>query len=138
VLSACQTGVGKYVPGEGVVGFSQSFLLAGSQSALLSLWKVDDTATALLMVKFYELLLDESTKQSEFRTAVALHGAKQWLRTLTAAEVNQLISKHGQVDRGVKTKRDAPVEVLNTQDGMVHPFEDPYYWAGFILTGSPR
>src|SRR5262249_45668812 len=42
VLSACQTGVGRYVAGEGYVGFSQAFILAGAQSLVLSLWRVDD------------------------------------------------------------------------------------------------
>ena len=56
-LSACQTALGKYENGEGFVGFAQALILAGSRSVCLSLWKVDDTATALLMNRFYENLL---------------------------------------------------------------------------------
>src|SRR5262249_42924013 len=52
-LSACQTALGKYDMSEGFLGFSQALLLAGSRSVCLSLWKVDDTATALLMQRFY-------------------------------------------------------------------------------------
>src|SRR5262249_13333517 len=51
-LSACQTGLGKYGGGEGYLGFAQALFLAGARSLLLSLWKVDDTATALLMTRF--------------------------------------------------------------------------------------
>jgi serine/threonine protein kinase/CHAT domain-containing protein/tetratricopeptide (TPR) repeat protein len=138
VLSACQTGVGKYVPGEGVVGFSQSFLLAGSHSVLLSLWKVDDTATSLLMMKFYELMLDQAADQDEFRSARALLEAKQWLQNLTAAEIGQVMVDALGVERGVKTRRDAPLEPQTEKDSAIRPFNDPYYWAGFILTGSPR
>jgi hypothetical protein len=56
-LSACQSALGKYEKGEGFVGFAQALLLAGSRSVCMSLWKVDDTATALLMERFYQDLL---------------------------------------------------------------------------------
>src|SRR5262249_38992959 len=58
-LSACQSGLGKYEYGEGFVGFAQALVLAGSRSVCLSLWKVDDTATALLMQRFYANLLGQ-------------------------------------------------------------------------------
>ena len=54
VLSACETGLGQDTGGDGLMGFSQALLLKGARSLLLSLWPVDDTATALLMVRFYE------------------------------------------------------------------------------------
>jgi hypothetical protein len=56
-LSACETALGKYELGEGFVGFPQALLLAGSRSVCVSLWNVNDTATALLMTRFYENLL---------------------------------------------------------------------------------
>jgi CHAT domain-containing protein len=52
-LSACQTGLGEAVSGEGVVGLARAFLYAGSRSVLVSLWKVDDESTAMLMGRFY-------------------------------------------------------------------------------------
>ena len=58
-LSACQSGLGKYERGEGYVGFAQALLLAGARSVCLSLWKVDDGATALLMGRFYQNLLGQ-------------------------------------------------------------------------------
>src|SRR5262249_44790613 len=45
-LSACRTAMGKRSGGEGPIGFAQSLFLAGSQSLVLSLWKVEDEATA--------------------------------------------------------------------------------------------
>lgn len=59
VLSACQTALGKDISGEGFVGISHAFMSAGSKSVLASLWKVDDRATAVLMHKFYESMLQE-------------------------------------------------------------------------------
>jgi CHAT domain-containing protein len=56
-LSACESGLGRQGGGDGLLGFAQSFLLAGSRSVCLSLWQVDDTATALLMDRFYRNLL---------------------------------------------------------------------------------
>lgn len=55
MLSACETGRGKPYSAEGVFGFTQAFMLAGTPRVIVSLWKVDDVATRALMVKFYEL-----------------------------------------------------------------------------------
>jgi CHAT domain-containing protein len=53
VLSACQTALGKEVRGEGLIGLSRGFLYAGSNRIVASLWKVDDSATAEFMERFY-------------------------------------------------------------------------------------
>jgi CHAT domain-containing protein len=56
VLSACETGRGKVVRGEGIVGMTRAFMFAGVPRVLVSLWKVDDDATAALMRRFHEEL----------------------------------------------------------------------------------
>jgi CHAT domain-containing protein len=57
-LSACRTGEGELVPGEGVVGLGWAFLRAGASAVVVSLWSVEDTATSELMVAFHRALHD--------------------------------------------------------------------------------
>ncbi|HEX7333910.1 MAG TPA: CHAT domain-containing tetratricopeptide repeat protein [Pyrinomonadaceae bacterium] len=59
VLSACETGLGKDVRGEGLIGLTRGFMYAGASSVVASLWKVDDEATAELMKRFYKNMLEE-------------------------------------------------------------------------------
>lgn len=88
VMSACESGLGE-TSGEGVFGLQRGFKLAGTNSLLMSLWKVNDEATSLLMTAFYRNLMSGQTKQQ------SLLNAQKALR----------------------------------DDG----FEDPEYWAAFIL-----
>ena len=89
VLSACQTGMGD-ITSEGVFGLQRGFKKAGTQSILMSLWKVDDEATQILMTEFYRNYLNGMSKRE------ALLSAQKSVR----------------------------------ED---HHFEDPSYWAAFIL-----
>jgi CHAT domain-containing protein len=59
VLSACQTGLGKQVKGEGLVGLTRGFMYAGSPRVVVSLWSVDDQGTSILMSRFYQLMLEK-------------------------------------------------------------------------------
>jgi CHAT domain-containing protein/Tfp pilus assembly protein PilF len=57
VLSACQTGLGKEIKGEGLIGLTRGFMYAGAPRVVASLWKVDDRATSELMKRFYQGML---------------------------------------------------------------------------------
>jgi CHAT domain-containing protein len=58
VLSACETGLGDIVAGEGVMGLRRAFAVAGARTLVLSLWKVPDLQTRMLMESFYRALLE--------------------------------------------------------------------------------
>jgi CHAT domain-containing protein/predicted negative regulator of RcsB-dependent stress response len=65
VLSACQTGAGKMERAEGVTGLTRAVMYAGTPAVMASLWKVDDTATKELMVKFYKNMLEKNMDKAE-------------------------------------------------------------------------
>lgn len=75
VLSACRTGLGKDVRGEGLIGLTRGFMYAGASSVMASLWKVDDEATAELMKRFYANML-----QGGMPPAAALRAAQNSIR----------------------------------------------------------
>ncbi len=115
VLSACKTALGKEIAGEGVVGLSRAFMLAGSKSVIVSLWSVESNSTAVLMKSFYSHLMKHGRSKEE-----ALRLAKQELKN------QSLISDD--LSRGVKiVGRDK-----KTQTSTAHPF----FWAPFILIGE--
>ncbi len=144
VLSACDTQRGVKV-GDSVMALPWGFFYAGAPTVVASLWKVDDTATALLMTRFYENLLGSYDKPreiggrtfaagSEIPKAAALREAKQWLRSLTADEAYELARQlPDDATRGSIRQRQTRVSSPET----VHPYEHPYYWAAFILIGDP-
>ena len=65
VLSACETGLGKNVSGEGIVGLTRGLMYAGAARVALSLWQVDDKGTSVLMQEFYKQMLQENKTPSE-------------------------------------------------------------------------
>jgi CHAT domain-containing protein len=80
VLSACQTGLGKEIKGEGLVGLTRGFMYAGARRVLVSLWNVNDKATAELMQRFYRRMLrDNQSPAAALRLAqVEMWQQKQW------------------------------------------------------------
>lgn len=68
-LSACRTGLGKLLNGEGIIGLTRAFLYAGADSVVVSLWNVNDIATATLMKSFYKNLQQGLAKDDALRRA---------------------------------------------------------------------
>jgi CHAT domain-containing protein len=78
-LSACRTGLGQLLRGEGMIGLTRAFLYAGSESVMVSLWNVNDIATASLMKAFYKNLKQGLNKDEALRQAKLelIHGRQQ-------------------------------------------------------------
>jgi CHAT domain-containing protein len=81
VISGCESGLGSIKSGEGVYGLKRAIAVAGARSSLLSLWEVDDKATAEFMESFYKKIIKGigraealSNVQSEFRN----HSTAAW------------------------------------------------------------
>ncbi|HVD99028.1 MAG TPA: CHAT domain-containing tetratricopeptide repeat protein [Cytophagaceae bacterium] len=70
VLSACETGKGLVYAGDGVFGLQRAFYQAGADNLLMSLWKVDDTATRDLMIAFYKQMQQKKFPQEAYLTAM--------------------------------------------------------------------
>jgi len=73
VLSACETSLGAYVPGETSLSLASAFTAAGAKSTLTSLWQVDDAATKDLMVRFYQELTEGADRGEALRRALLSH-----------------------------------------------------------------
>jgi len=141
-LSACETALGRDAGGEGFVGFTQALLMSGARSVCLSLWKVDDTATALLMQRFYANLLGRRPGLSgPMPKAEALREAKAWLRGLSRAEVLAVTAElSGGVERGKGAKARPPTELfaaIPASGEQDRPYAPPHFWAAFVLAGDP-
>ena len=143
VLSACQTGLGKDTRGsEGMLGFTQALLQKGARSVLLSRWKVDDAATALLMARFYENLLGsrKETKPLGLRRGV---GGGEGLAAAVEPwpqATKRLAALVDGVPRGERgsIKAALPSRKPEAPKGEDWPFAAPYFWAAFVLLGDPH
>ncbi len=87
-LSGCETGLGKELEGEGILGLARAFQYAGARSVLVSLWAVSDRSTPELMVRFYENLGRGLSKDA------ALRAARVELLDVTLSEGATVDSRH--------------------------------------------
>ena len=115
VLSACNSGLGKYVKGEGMLGLQRSFFYSGTSSVVVSLWSVYDRSTAYLMNEFYREIISSPPEEPSWYTSFMKWAG--WDETIPYGE------KAGSM-------RKAKLKLVN------HPlFNHPVYWAPFIVVG---
>lgn len=123
VLSACQTGLGE-IAGDGVFGLQRGFKKAGANTLLMSLWKVDDNATRLLMTQFYKNLFAGKSKFESLRDA------QKYVRDYEI-EIERTTDKSWEsIARQKENKRKEPV---SKELKRIKKYASPYYWAAFIL-----
>jgi CHAT domain-containing protein len=150
VLSACDTAQG-VKQGDTTMALPLGLFVCGTETVIASLWKVDDQATALLMARFYANWLGKSQSARDIDgmkyepgkpmpKLAALREAKSWLRSLTTADRERLTSAKPEqiaetVSRGGVEPLRGSASSLTSAD---HPYDHPYYWAAFVLMGSPE
>jgi CHAT domain-containing protein len=134
VLSACETLLTS--PGEGhedLTTLPAILGAAGVRRVLGSLWRVDEVATALLISRFYE------ERANGASPVAALRLAQDWLRHLSAPDARDAIKKlasetSDRVQGSACAMLSEPlVGASPTSRESIHPFEDPFYWAGFAM-----
>ncbi len=139
-LSACETGItsNQNLIDE-YVGLVSAFLAKGATYVISTLWTVDERSTALLTIRFYQFLKAGETP------IVALKQAQDWLQEVTYNDLKQwylnLAQEVTELDHQCSAYLQDLAELIQTDsDKMIlgqRPFENPYHWAGFILTGKP-
>ncbi len=131
VLSACQTGLGE-ITGDGVFGLQRGFKKAGAQSLLMSLWKVDDAATQLLMTQFYANLMVGKSKLESLRDAQRFVKEYEIEKEVTVKS-GDAKKVYGAKQKKQSQKDEKVKKEVNKVTIKEKPFQDPKYWAAFIL-----
>ena len=125
VLSACETGLGDLRSWEGIYGLRRALILAGSETQVVSLWKVSDNATSDLMYDYYALLLNNAGRTDALRQV-------------------QLTMLNGKL-KNIRNDKNRGSEIFTTKDKKQNfpfkfnsktPYAHPYYWASFIQSGA--
>lgn len=130
VLSACETGLGTPVQGEGLAGLQSMLHLAGARSIVSSLWQVDDRATQVLMVEFYRNLWQRKQNKAE-----ALRNAQL---AMLRGELNAELRRRSPTAADSRASLGRGLEpVLADQSNEKRPLP-PFYWAAFLLSGDWR
>lgn len=111
-LSACETGLGADMGGEGLIGLTRAFQYAGARSVLASLWAVSDDSTSELMRHFYANLREGMRKDVALRAA-------------------QLAMIYGDNENGFISS----LRSLFSREPVTDPRSHPFHWAGFQLNG---
>ncbi|WP_293131462.1 CHAT domain-containing protein [Microcoleus sp. bin38.metabat.b11b12b14.051] len=124
-LSACETGLtDSTTMTDEYIGLPSGFLYAGSMNVVSTLWKVDDFATAIFMIKFYQELLPQVS------VALALNATQNWMRAITREEFTSWIEL---LNLDKKSRQSAQLWVMASTEKQ--PFSKPWYWAAFFATG---
>ncbi|MDJ0615988.1 MAG: CHAT domain-containing protein [Calothrix sp. MO_192.B10] len=133
VLSACETGlVDLENTSDEYISLPSGFLYAGSRSVVSSLWTVNESSTAFLMIKFSQNLQAAIADNRDFSVAVELQEAQTWLRDVTKEELHTWASKLQSAEQHAQQIK----KYLRWFKPEEQPFRNPTYWAAFCAIGK--
>ena len=143
VLSACNTGLGENISGEGIYGIRRAFELAGCQTLLLTVEEVDDFNSAIFMKSFYERYNQTNNIYQSFKDTkeyLKEHGLKELkeLRDVFEKEMKNKINSHMVYTRNLK-ELNRRIEESETRRQIVRRKNGEYVvedWNGFIIQGK--
>lgn len=128
VLSACESGVGRD-RGDSNIALPLGFLHAGARAVVASAWKVNDSATAILMSRMFLNMIIDGLSSS-----AALAAAQRWLRSLSLREAVRLFP--GEIPDDIASMFNV-LRQREQEDGTVAaPFAHPVFWAAFTCLGD--
>ncbi len=129
VLSACETGLVDFDnTSDEYISLPSGFLYAGSSSVVSSLWTVSDLSTALLMIKFIQILRNNT----DMSVSLAMNKAQLWLRDATKEELQEWTSQ-------LSLNPLKQIQLMlwfNDKEANSKPLESPFYWAAFTAVGN--
>jgi tetratricopeptide (TPR) repeat protein len=119
-LSACETGLGKIYGGEGVVGLTQAFLIAGANGLSVSLWQVADESTMKFMLGVYKLVQEKGLSYDQAMTRMK--------RAFIAGSVGR--------EKYDEEKGALPATEADLRNKKPDRYSAPFYWAPFVYYGK--
>ena len=128
VFSACETGLGAIRTGDGVLGLRRAARLAGARAQIMALTRIPDLASAVLVIRLYEIL-----REDDVCGDVALRLAQLYVRDVTVQELRDRFLGSAFVDL-----IPSPVHTwLAASKPSLRPFRDARNWASFVYVGPP-
>ncbi|MEG5001520.1 CHAT domain-containing protein, partial [Microcoleus sp. B4-D4] len=130
-LSACETGLTDIKDStDEYIGLPSGFFYAGATSVISTLWAVNDVSTAILMIKFYEILLSETRPP----VAIALRESQLWLKEATVQDLVDWVASCKLISDERKEEMQNSIEFGQRPENK--RYQSPHFWAAFCAIGQ--
>ena len=137
VLAACETGRGRILRGDEILGLSRALLHAGATSVLVTLWPVHEIATRLLLERMF---INSSGNSIQTDPAKALADAQMWIRALSYAEASAALMQWDNTTPDVADARLLDIWRMTHSGTAPSPsdrlFAHPFFWSAYVLIGD--